>query len=234
MHAATRCCDIIAHYLHVFFGLFGFFWVGGLQVRGFGSFINYVSDEDVVMTDHLNYRHLLVANNSMIPAASRGSDAEGEVEMGSGGSSGGRLRFYAANLEHTMAEANAEFDHARHVDIYGLKKEGSTPILWIKDSSDINLYGAAGGYTAMEDARLVEFSVFLFWLRTTGTFLYKKPPPKLCRRVFFFCLYRVLCNCDGAPITRAFLLPLPLPALCILNATFFGQQRFPSSHSLHH
>lgn len=46
-----------------------------------------------------------------------------------------------------------------------------------------------------------------------------------------------MCNCDGAPITRAFLLPLPLPALCILNATFFGQQRFfllPTAYTTDH
>ena len=49
-----------------------------------------------------------------------------------------------------MAEANAEFAGARNIDIYGLKKEGSTPILWIKDSADINLFGASGGYTAMQ------------------------------------------------------------------------------------
>ena len=48
-----------------------------------------------------------------------------------------------------MAEANGEIANASQVDIYGLKKEGSTPILWIHDSVDINVFGTAGGYTAL-------------------------------------------------------------------------------------
>ena len=48
-----------------------------------------------------------------------------------------------------MAEANGEIANASRVDIYGLKKEGSTPILWIHDSEDINVFGTAGGYTAL-------------------------------------------------------------------------------------
>jgi hypothetical protein len=43
-------------------------------------------------------------------------------------------------------------DQAAHVDIFGIKKEGSTVILWIHDSTDINVFGAAGGYTALAKA----------------------------------------------------------------------------------
>ena len=60
-------------------------------------------------TDHIGYRDLLVSNNS-----------ESETD---------RLRLYAINLEHSMAEANAELRNASSVDIFGLKKEGSTTIL---------------------------------------------------------------------------------------------------------
>ena len=102
------------------------------QIHGTGSFYNYVSDEDVLFTDHVGYRDMLVSNNSE--------------------SSTDRLRFYAINLEHSMAEANGEFRHASHVDVFGLKKEGSTTILWIRDCVDINVIGTAGGYSALLDA----------------------------------------------------------------------------------
>ena len=52
------------------------------------------------------HRHLLVSNTSNALDASD------------------RLRFYAVNLEHAMAESNGEIRHASHVDIFGLKKEG--------------------------------------------------------------------------------------------------------------
>jgi hypothetical protein len=102
------------------------------QIHGTGVFYNYVSDEDVLYTDHIGYRHMLVSNNSK--------------------SSMDRLRFYAINLEHAMAEANGEFRHASHVDVYGIKKEGSTTILWIRDSVDVTVIGTAGGYSALLNA----------------------------------------------------------------------------------
>ena len=86
------------------------------------------------MTDHIGYRDILIGANGNSNAASA------------------RTAFYAMNLEHSMAETNGEMDHARNVDVYGLKKEGSTPILWIKDSADINIFGTAGGYTAVQTA----------------------------------------------------------------------------------
>ena len=53
-----------------------------LVAGGTGSVINFVNDEDILMTDHRNYRHLLVTNNSQ-PA-----DFED------------RLQIYELNLEH--------------------------------------------------------------------------------------------------------------------------------------
>ncbi len=32
------------------------------QILGTGNFVNYVSDEDILMTDHINYRHVRVSN----------------------------------------------------------------------------------------------------------------------------------------------------------------------------
>jgi hypothetical protein len=105
------------------------------QIRGTGSFYNYVSDEDVLYTDHTGYRDLLVSHNSKV--------VKNESD---------RTVFYAVNLEHAMSEANGEIADASHVDILGLKKEGSTTVLWIRDSVDVNLYGTAGGYTALANA----------------------------------------------------------------------------------
>ena len=76
--------------------------------------------------DHINYRHLHVSwtNNSADPT--------------------NRLRFYELNLEHGQSQANFEVQHAAHVDVYGIKLEGSTPIMWIRDSDDVNLWGLGG------------------------------------------------------------------------------------------
>eukprot|EP01052_Picozoa_sp_SAG31_P030712 SAG31_NODE_3174_length_4587_cov_7.232843_2_plen_1013_part_00 len=95
-------------------------------VQGTGSFVNYVSDEDILMTDHVFYRHLLAKN------------------LGSHSNPADRLRFYELNLEHGQSQANMEVNNASHVDIYGVKLEGSTPILWIRDSYEISLFGMGG------------------------------------------------------------------------------------------
>ena len=91
-----------------------------------------MSDEDILFTDHKGYRHILVGNNSE--------------------SGGGRTSFYSLNLEHAQSEANGEFRNASQVNVFGFKKEGSTVSLWIRDSSDINLYGSPhGSYTALQN-----------------------------------------------------------------------------------
>ena len=38
----------------------------------------------------------------------------------------------------------AECSNASYVDIYGIKLEGSTPIMWVRDSYDVNLLGLGG------------------------------------------------------------------------------------------
>ena len=99
------------------------------QVRGGGTFVNYVSDEDILFTD---YRHLFVG------AAGPGSQP---------------LRLYATNLEHAMSEANMEVNGATHgVEITALKIEGSNVILWVRDSADVSLYSLGGGADAFPNS----------------------------------------------------------------------------------
>jgi len=97
-------------------------------VQGAGRFFNFVNDDDIALTG-VKYRHLIV------------SDADGT-------NGGGRLRFYGLNLEHAQGEACAEIASKRGIDIYGLKIEGSNPILWVHDSEDFNLWGLGGSSDA--------------------------------------------------------------------------------------
>jgi hypothetical protein len=96
------------------------------QIHGTGSFVNYVSDEDILMTDIVNYRHLHVSG-----AGTRANSSD-------------RIRFYELNLEHSQAQANSEVSNSSHIDVYGLKLEGSTTVMWIRDSHDVNLWGLGG------------------------------------------------------------------------------------------
>ena len=50
--------------------------------------------------------------------------------------------------QHAQSEANMEIANARHVDIFGVKCEGSNTILWVRDSDDVNLYGFGGAADA--------------------------------------------------------------------------------------
>lgn len=105
--------------------------VAKTQIRGTGRFFNFANDEDILFTDHRNYRHLLVTDVN--------SDADD------------RVVFYELNLEHAMSQANMEVRTAAHVDIFGLKVEGSNTILWIRDSADVTLFGVGGGADAFPD-----------------------------------------------------------------------------------
>eukprot|EP00035_Acanthoeca_spectabilis_P000766 m.75462 g.75462 ORF g.75462 m.75462 type:complete len:780 (+) comp10418_c0_seq1:29-2368(+) len=99
------------------------------QIRGTGRFYNFVNDEDILMTDHTHYRHVLVHDVA-------GVDADD------------RVRFYMLNMEHAMSEANAQIANSTAVDIFSLKVEGSNVILWLTDSSDVHLVGIGGGADA--------------------------------------------------------------------------------------
>ena len=44
-----------------------------------------------------------------------------------------------------------EISNSSRVDIFGLKVEGSVPVLWVSDSDDIRLFGMGGGADAFPD-----------------------------------------------------------------------------------
>ena len=54
------------------------------------------------------------------------------------------LAFYQCNPEHSQGAANMELRNARHVAIYGLKGESPTPILVVRDSDHIRVFGYGG------------------------------------------------------------------------------------------
>lgn len=57
----------------------------------------------------------------------------------------GPVGFYQLNCEHGTGEAICEFANGTHdVDVYGFKTEGNTAGLWIRDCSNISLYGTGG------------------------------------------------------------------------------------------
>lgn len=60
------------------------------------------------------------------------------------------LRFYQFNPEHARTEANAEVRGASNVDFYGVKGEGNYPVLWIRDSNNVSVYGYGGNAVAFE------------------------------------------------------------------------------------
>ncbi len=59
------------------------------------------------------------------------------------------LSFYQFNPEHAQGEANAEVRNAANVNFYGVKCESNYPVLWIRDSDNINLYGYGGNAAAL-------------------------------------------------------------------------------------
>ena len=78
-----------------------------------------------------------------------GTDAAGTAAAAGGdGGGGGGVAFYMLNMEHAQAEANMEIRHSSNVDIFGLKVEGSLPVLWVADSRNITLFGMGGGADA--------------------------------------------------------------------------------------
>ena len=67
------------------------------------------------------------------------------------GDSSDRTVFYMLNMEHAQAEANMQVANATNVDIFGLKVEGSLPVLWVSDSMNVTLFGMGGGADAFPD-----------------------------------------------------------------------------------
>jgi hypothetical protein len=64
------------------------------------------------------------------------------------------LYFYQCNPEHARGEANMEIRHSRYVTIYGLKSEGNHPVLWVRDSDHVRVFGYGGNAAAYEQTSL--------------------------------------------------------------------------------
>ena len=76
------------------------------------------------------YRHLSVSDTNGLP-----------------------IRLYAVNPEHAPTNANMEIRNASNLFVYGLKSEGNYPVLWIRDSDNINVFGVGGIATALENSK---------------------------------------------------------------------------------
>lgn len=66
----------------------------------------------------------------------------------------GPLSIYQCNPEHASAESNMEINGYRFVSIYGLKGEKPVPIITIKDSDHIFVYGYGGNASASENGSI--------------------------------------------------------------------------------
>ena len=58
------------------------------------------------------------------------------------------LHVYQLNVEYARSAAEMEIRGARHVSIYGLKGEYNAPILWVRDSDHIRVFGYGGNAAA--------------------------------------------------------------------------------------
>ncbi|HUU92402.1 MAG TPA: glycosyl hydrolase family 28-related protein, partial [Phycisphaerae bacterium] len=58
------------------------------------------------------------------------------------------LHVYQLNVEYARSNAEMEIRGARHVSIYGLKGEYNEPILWIRDSDHVRVFGYGGNAAA--------------------------------------------------------------------------------------
>ena len=126
------------------------------QIKGTGKFYNFVNDEDILFTDHKGYRHIVVdgvGGTSTSTSTGTGGTGAGRTGMVRTGrdEAEGRVAFYMLNMEHAQAEANMQISNSSHVNIFGLKVEGSLPVLWVSDSNDITLFGMGGGADAFPD-----------------------------------------------------------------------------------
>lgn len=61
----------------------------------------------------------------------------------------GSLRFYQFNTEHARSDANAEIKGSSNVTMYSVKTEGNACVLWIRNSTDITMFGSGGNAAAL-------------------------------------------------------------------------------------
>jgi hypothetical protein len=88
-------------------------------VTGSGKF--YVVHHEDGYFESQDYRHLLIT----------GVVAE-------------RRAFYHLNPEHAQSDANIEIRDGGAVDIFGMKSEGLYVVMWLRNVTDVNLYGYGG------------------------------------------------------------------------------------------
>ena len=93
-----------------------------LVISGGGKFYT-VENEDYTLQAP-SYRHVLVENSTA------------------------GLNFYQLNTEHSRGESNTEIRWSSNVQIFGMKSEGDYPVLWIRDSHNVTLYGYGGQASA--------------------------------------------------------------------------------------
>jgi len=74
------------------------------------------------------------------------------------------LWIYQCNPEHSRSEANLEIRNARHVSLFGVKGEYEQPIVVVRDSDHIRLFGYGGNAAAKEGRAL-------FVVKNTPNFL---------------------------------------------------------------
>jgi hypothetical protein len=98
--------------------------------RGLGRVYSFVNDDTgAIISTGAAYRSLLVD--------------------GSAGDAERRLRFYSLNLEHAQSEANGEVRNSSYVDIFSVKAEGNTVILWLRaNTQNVSVLGFGGDPTA--------------------------------------------------------------------------------------
>ena len=96
--------------------------------RGVGRVYGFVNDDTgAILSTGAKFRSLLIADN------------------GAAASAAARLRFYSLNLEHAQTEANGEVRNASFVDVYSIKGEGNTPLLWLRaDVQNVSVLGFGG------------------------------------------------------------------------------------------
>ena len=65
------------------------------------------------------------------------------------------LHLYQCNVEYARSRAEMEIRDARHVSIYGLKGEYNEPILWVRDSDHVRVFGYGGNAAALPGRSLL-------------------------------------------------------------------------------
>jgi hypothetical protein len=88
-------------------------------LTGSGRF--FVTHHEDGFFENTGYRHLLIT-----------------------GTAAGRRAFYHLNPEHAQSDANVEIKNGGGVEIYGLKSEGLFAVLWLRNATDVSLYGFGG------------------------------------------------------------------------------------------